>query len=538
MHFPLVLAGRANKCPFALLLRHHCPLPAALAQSKGRSAPQPVHSPSAEQAGTQQQQQQQQQSQTQQAAGLVHQPAQLGQASAEHMPSQEINTLTVPSADLLTGSIQSGDQGMGVTSSEDDASLGTPDTSPCSMEAHPMGSTMGSASASDHQGGHDADLQTAEPMTQDLVIADSDTEDDGQLEAEDQISVDGVNVPDSLVNGQLLSPASDVCNARTLQLDLSPDASPSPSRAACTAGPAAGIAMEAASVKAPASAVNTEAYTADDLQLLIRPKTDPSSHAAEVSDLAHDDAPIADTLPDSCPDASGDPGTAIAPCHPTAAEPSNCRPEQDRRLPSEASRWVASVPAASEAHVAGPSAVAKAPSCAPAVSMQTAVATADTSDEATATAAAAAKVTTLAAATEASANTAHAALAAAGDHARDGAGDDNQNAVGGAIQSAVPKHEGTADGVLNSGDPGHLQQLLLQSHVPHAAVTAFVWSAVRHIVPQVCLALHHTTCYDHTSFQTSLTSFSTLFVALSCHEDCISNALTNMLLQAVEIFTA
>ena len=107
---------------------------------------------------------------------------------------------------------------------------------------------------------------------------------------------------------------------------------------------------------------------------------------------------------------------------------------------------------------------------------------------------AAAKVTSLAAATEASASTAMAAAesAAAGDHARDGAGDDAQNAVGGVVHSVVPIHEEIADGVLNSGDPGQLQQLLLQSHVPHAAVTAFVWSAVRHIVPQVCLALHHT----------------------------------------------
>lgn len=394
--------------------------------------------------------------------------------------------LTVPSADLLTGSIQSGDQGMGVTSSEEDASLGTPDTSPCSMEAQPMGSAVGSASASDHQGGHVATLISAEPMTQDLVIADSDTEDDGQPQACDQMSVDGVTAADSLVNGQLLSPASDGCNAQMLQLDLSPDASPSPSRAACTAGPAA----KAAFVQAPALAVNAEAYTADDLQLLVRPETDPSNHAAEVSDLAHDDAPMSDTLPDSCPGASGEPETAIAPCHPIAAEPSDCRPQQDRCLPSEASRWVASVSAASEAHVAGFSAAVAAPSRAPAASMQTAVTTAHT-DEA---AVAAAKVTSLAAATQASASTAMAAAesAAAGDHARDGAGDDAQNAVGGVVHSVVPIHEEIADGVLNSGDPGQLQQLLLQSHVPHAAVTAFVWSAVRHIVPQVCLALHHT----------------------------------------------
>ncbi len=401
--------------------------------------------------------------------------------------------LTVPSADLLTGSIQSDSQGMGITSSEEDASLGTPDTSPCSMEAHPMGSAVGSASASDHQGGYVAGLISAEPMTQDLVIADSDTEDDGQPQAGIQIGIDGVTAADSLVNGQLLSPASDGCNAQMLQLDLSPDASPSPSRAACTAGPAAGIAMEAASVKAPASAVNTEAYTADDLQLLIRPETDPGSHVSEVSDVTHDDAPMSDTLPDSCPDASGDPGTAIAPCHPITAEPSDCRPEQDGRLPSEASRWAASVPAASEAHVARPSDVATTPSCAPAASMQTAVVTADTAAAATA----AAKVTTLVAATEASAGTADAAMAAgesaaAGDHTRDGAGDDAQHAVKGAVQRVVSKQEETADGVLTSGDAGQLQQLLLQSHVPHAAVTAFLWSAMRHIVPQVCLALHHT----------------------------------------------
>ncbi len=401
--------------------------------------------------------------------------------------------LSAPSADLLTGSIQSGNHGMGVKSSQEDASLGTPGTSPCSMEVHPMGSAVGYASASDHQGSHVAGLISAEPMTQDLVFADSDTEDDGQPQACDQMSVDGVTAADSLVNGQLLTPASDGCNAPTLQLDLSPDASPSPSRAVCTAGPAAGITMEAASVKAPASAVNTEAYTADDLQLLVRPETDPGSHASEVSDSAHDDAPMSDTLPDSCPDAFGDPSTAIAPCHPTAAEPSICRPEQDRRLPSEARRWVASVPAASEAHVAAPNAAVTAPSCAPAASMQTAVATADTA----AAAAAAAKVTTLVVATEASAGTADAAMAAAesaaaGDHTRDGAGDDAQHAVKGAVQRVVSKQEETADGALNSGDPGQLQQLLLQSHVPHAAVTAFLWSAVRHIVPQVCLALHHT----------------------------------------------
>ena len=490
-NFPLCypLAGRASKCPFALLLRHHCPLPEALAQSKGRSAPQLVPFPSADnQAGTHQQQQQQQQQQ--QAAGLVHQPAQLRQVSAEHMPSQKRHLLIEPSADLLTGSIQSGDQGMGVTSSEEDASLGTPNTSPCSMEANPMGSAVGSASASERHVGQHAGLLTAEPMTQDLVGADSDTEDDGQPQACIQMSVDGVSAPDSLVNSQLLTPASDGCNARTLQLNLSPDASPSPSRAA-------GIAMEAAAVKAPALAVNAEAYTADDLQLLIRPETDPSNHDAEVSDLAHDDAPMSDTLPDSCQDAFGDPSTAIAPCHPTAAELSNCRPEQDTRLPSEASQWVASVPAASEAHVAGFTAAFTAPSCAPAASRQTAGATADTFDEATATPAAAAKVTTLAAVTDPSAGTADAALpaaesAAAGDHGRDGAGDDAQTAVGGANQSVVSRHEETADRLLNSGDPGQLQQLLLQSHVPHAAVTAFLWSAVRHIVPQVCLALHHT----------------------------------------------
>ncbi len=515
-----MLAGRASKCPFALLLRHHCPLPAALAQSKARSAPQLVHPPSADNQAGMQQQQQQQQPQTQQAADLVHQPARLGQGSAEHMPSQETNALTVPSADLSTGSVQSGDQGMGITSGREDASLGTPDTSPCSMEAHPMGSTVGCASASDHQSGHDAGLITTEAMTQDLVIADSDTEDDGRPVFCDQISVDGVNTPDTLVNGQLLSPASDGCNARTLQLDLSPDASPS--TAACTASPATGIAMEAASVKAPALAVDAGAYTADSvrhhLQLLTRPETDSSSHAAAMSDSAHDDAPMADTLPDSCPDAFGDPSTAIAPCHATAAEASTCRAEQNTCLPSKASRWVASVLAASEAHVTGPSAAATAVSRLPAASMQTAVATADTSDEATAraAAAAAAKVTTFAAATEASAGTIDdalvaAGLAAAGDHARDGAGDDAQNAVGGAIQSVVPKHEGTADGVLNSADPRQLQQLLLQSHVPHAAVTAFVWSAVRHVVPQVCLALHHTghLLGSHiTSFQTRLASTS------------------------------
>ena len=485
-----MLAGRASKCPFALLLRHHCPLPAALVQSKSCSAPQLVHSPSADcPADTQQQQQQ---AHTQQAAGLVHQPAQLGQVSAEHMPSPETNS--VPSADVLTGSIQRGDQGMGVTSSEEDASLGTPDTSPCSMEAHPMGSAGGCASASDHPGGHDAGLITAEPMTQDLVIADSDTEDDGQPQACVQISVDGVTAADNLVNGQLLSPASDGCNTWTLQLNLSPDACPSPSRAACTAGPAAGLATEAASIKAPALAVNAGAYSADGmqhLQLLIRPEPDPTSHAAEVSVSAHDDAPMSDTLPDSCPDACGGPGAAIAPCHPTAAKHTNCRPEQDTRVPSEAR-----LPALSEAYVTGPSAAVTAPSCATAASIQTAVATAHTSGEA---AVAVAKVTTLAAAIEASAGTAAAALAAAGlaaagDHASEGAGDGAQNAAGGAAQSTVSKHEKRAGEALNSDDPGQLQQLLLQSHVPHAAVTAFLWSAVRHIVPQVCVALHHT---DH-----------------------------------------
>ena len=400
--------------------------------------------------------------------------------------------LTVPSADLLTGNIQTGDQGMGVTSSEEDASLGTPDTSPCSMEAHPMGSAVGSASASDHQGGHVAGLISAEPMTQDLVIADSDTEDDGQPQACDQMSIDGVTAADSLVNGQLLSPASDGCNAQMLQLDLSPDASPSPSRAACTAVPATGIAMEAVSVQVPASAVNAEAYTADDLQLLIRPETDLGSHAAEVLNSAHDEAQMSDTLPDSCPIASGDPSTAIAPCHLTSAGPSSCKPEQDRCLSSEARRWVVSVPAACAAHVAGPSAATTTPSCAPAASIQTAVANAHTSDEAAV--AAAATVTILAAATEASAGTADAAMAAAGSAAVEDSAVDDAHAVEGAKQSVVSIHEETANGVLSRNDLAQLQQLLLQSHVPHTAVTAFLWSAVHHIVPQVCLALHHT---DH-----------------------------------------
>ena len=55
------------------------------------------------------------------------------------------------------------------------------------------------------------------------------------------------------------------------------------------------------------------------------------------------------------------------------------------------------------------------------------------------------------------------------------------------ISHALPWHQ--------APDTQRLQQQLLASHMPHKAVTAFLWSAVRHIVPQVLLAAK--ICYMH-----------------------------------------
>ena len=62
-------------------------------------------------------------------------------------------------------------------------------------------------------------------------------------------------------------------------------------------------------------------------------------------------------------------------------------------------------------------------------------------------------------------------------------------AVAAAIGASIASHEMMPEGPshvdMQAVGTDRLQQHLLDSHVPHSRVTAFLWSAVRHIVPQV-----------------------------------------------------
>ena len=438
-------------------------MPAALAWAKAHRAQDPGISPAAQGQADQLQQQavhRQQQAVHQQVAELMHQHSQQDPEPAEQQPTHDTDThdtdmLEVHAAHLNSGSLQGLDHMMGSSSAEGDAVMGTPDTDSCSMEHQPMSPTAASGSAANPQGDSDDSPMSAEHMTQDHVIADTAAENSG-LPPVVQIGSGVPSTSELYLSSQLYNYANSP--GQMLQLDLSPDAAPATIMQATNSNSAGGGGGDGA---AP---LECHAVTSE---LGVQPSSHAdvlsSNHAADAGHADADTPPMDDTLPDSCPSLSENPAAADVLGHPPAAgydELNVCATKQPpfvSLLVRPGSLSAPPAPAASTVHLC-PNSTATAPTAALATGSQTVIASATNAGAAAATTAAVAS-----AAPAANGGSAEAVDPVDGDDAR-------------AEEPAL------APGAANAGQ---LQQLLLHSHVPHEAVTAFLWSAVLHIVPQV-----------------------------------------------------
>ena len=450
-------------CPFTILLNHHCPLPAALADSKvqaGHEQLQRIHQPMVD--------------------SQMQPPPQLSEPQQGQFPQAEEIVPNVgarqPSGDRM--------QGKGMACNASDRGMGTPETDTCSMEQHPMGSAIGSA----HTRASDAatapelpsaadenptiDFMAAEPMTQDQVIVDSEDEEQGGSPA--QFSTD-FNCRH--VGPPLQTCTRDDCSAQMLQLDLSSDTLPAASR--CTTSEALlhanGINTAALVVSAgtvPPAAVKPHASV--DVSPAASGRAEPQAiaDAADASHVHDAQVPVHDTLPDS---------------HPTSPQPedpagTHTQPSASHLMANGSVNQTAAEPptdpaSAPDDRVAGVTAASHPPLAAGAATTSEAVNITDIAAAANATDAA--FPTTDATVADAMLATAAAPSVSAFAPAAEDAADL-------AVASACAPQDGASP---LAGNAGQLQQLLLEAHTPHQAVTGFLWSAVRHIVPQVVSTL-------------------------------------------------
>ena len=310
---------------------------------------------------------------------------------------------------------------------------GTPDTDTCSKEQLITGSALGPPDS------HDINLHTMEPMTQDLVIADSDAEEDGLVSKQAPVNADAeeLNLTEPPAGYQLEHAACDDFHMQMLQLGLSPHATLPVSRKATGSAHASRTARDTQPVMLPPTAVAGPTAMADDTVSGAQAGALISTHpavntAASSGATANDDAPMHDTLPDSCPCSSDRPSTSANRIPlPPAAVPF-LLPHAPTLLavprPAVAHDHNQSMaPGADRTHV-GASATATAVTDATAVSVAM---------------------------------------------------------VSGPEPGDPPQKDQQPACAASSAEAAKLQQLLLESHVPQQAVTAFLWSAVRHIVPQV-----------------------------------------------------
>ena len=430
-------------------------MPAALAWAKAHRAQDPGISPAAQG----QADQLQQQAVNQQVAELMRQHSQHDPEPAEQQPLHDTDTrdtdmLEMHAAHLNCGSSQGVDHIIGTSSADEDADVGTPDTDSCSMEQHPMSPTAASGSATNPWGDSDDSPMSAEPMTQDHVIADTAAE-NSRLPPVVQIDSGAPSTSELYLSSQLYNCANSP--GQMLQLDLSPDAAPATIKQGTNSSSAGGGGGDNAAPLASGSVTS---------ELGVQPSSHAialsSCHAADAGHADADTPPMDDTLPDSCPSLSETPASYVL-GHPPAAgydELDVCATKQPPFVSLSVrpgSLSAPPAPAASTVHLC-PDSTAIAPTAALATGSQTVIASATNAGAAAATTAAVAS-----AALAANAGSAEAVDPVDGEDAR-------------AEEPAMTPAAANA---------GQLQQLLLQSRVSHEAVTAFLWSAVRHIVPQV-----------------------------------------------------
>ena len=410
-HWLLLDAGRAGKCPFGLLLQHHCPLPHFLSLSRGKIpctlTPPDLHNAPAQ--NSQQQQQQQQQPST----------GQLG--ASDHVKSDAMTEAASQDAHMQSLCHLSQQRTTGCTVPHPGHSVPSPQQT---VHGYDVMSTSSDSSGC---------MAAAEPMTQDLMVADSEDEACMQpLQA-------GSACFSDLMGDQ--TPPEHLC------LNLSPDALPElrqkgafNGRVLNSRAPHEGL--EGAGTE-PGLESPMPANAAAAVQAL---------HQGSYDTLMHDtpSGPRDKAIPASfhAPDLSSPPVEAAsgsktdsidsqAACMPTltasvrrdASQLASHDSPGDGNSPEDGNGdppGDACIPAGTDA-VTTPAAEAVAAPISPA---------AGTCE----------------------------------------------------IMPAGPSHVD-----LQAVSTGQLQQHLLDSHVPHSSVTAFLWSAVRHIVPQV---LHQ---YTHAS---------------------------------------
>lgn len=314
-----------------------------------------------------------------------------------------------------------------------DVTTFTPETHTCSMEQLITGSALGPPDS------HDINLHTMEPMTQDLVIADSDAEEDGLVSKPAPVNADAeeLNLSEPPAGYQLEHAACDDFHMQMLQLGLSPHATPPVSRKATGSAHASRTAYDRQPLMLPPTAVAGPTAMADDTVSGAQAGALISTHpavntAASSGDTAIDDAPLHDTLPDSCPFSSDRPSTSANRIPlPPAALPF--------LLPHAPTLLAVPRPAVAHDHNQ---------STAPGADRSHVVASATATAVTDATAVSVAMVS-------------------------------------GPEPGDPPQKDQQPTCAASTAEAAKLQQRLLESHVPQQAVTAFLWSAVRHIVPQV-----------------------------------------------------
>ena len=410
-------AGRAGKCPFGLLLQHHCPLPRFLSQPQGNNpctlTPADLHNAPAQNSHEQQQQQQQQQRQQRQEQQQLPSTSQLG--AAEHVIS-DATTELAPQDARIQSACHLSQQRTGCTLPCPEQSLLSPP-----QPAHGSDVMSTSSESSDC-------MAAAEPMTQDLVIADS----------EDEACMQPLQADSACFSGL----TCDQTPPERLCLSLSPDALPElRQKAAASDGLLASAAL---------SGVLEGAGTKPGLKPPMPAST--AAAAAAAAQVLHQ-------------------GGYDMPMHEISSGP-----------------WDTAIPASFEAPaVSSPPAEAASSSKADAVDGQGPCMPAPT------------------ASVRADASTLASHRPGNGDSPEDGNGGRPRDAcipaatkavtVSAAEEVVAPISATTATCETMPAGPSHadpqvfstnqLQQYLLGSHVPHSSITAFLWSAVRHIAPQV-----------------------------------------------------